>query len=178
MKKIVITCGLIAGAIGSAFMGIGIRFFENNQTGASQVIGYTSMLLSISLIFVGIKLFRDKHNGGVVSFGKAFRIGLYISLISSTIYVVVWALEYNFIFPNFMDSYSAVTMAKAKASGASPEEMAAQLEQIARYRDMYKSPVFFTLITYAQYLPVGLIISLIAALILKKGNKKRTVVAN
>jgi hypothetical protein len=178
MKKTVITCGLIAGAIGSAFMGIGIRFFEKNQTGASQVIGYTSLLLSVSLIFVGIKLFRDKHNGGVVSFGKAFLTGLYISLIASTIYVVVWALEYNFIFPDFLDSYSAVTIAKTKASGASPEEMAEQLEQLAAYRDLYKNPVFFTLITYAQYLPGGLIGSLIAAWILKKGNKQNTAVAN
>jgi NADH:ubiquinone oxidoreductase subunit K len=171
MKKIVITCGLIAGAIGSVLMAIGLVFFEKNQTGISQVIGYTSLLLSVSLIFVGIKKFRDKHNGGVVSFGKAFLIGLYISLIASTIYVVVWALEYKFIFPNFLDTYSAITIAKTKASGAGPEKMAEQLKELATYRDLYKNPVFFTLITYAQFLPGGLIGSLIAALILKRRNK-------
>jgi hypothetical protein len=177
MKKIVIICGLIAGAIGAAFMGIGVNFFQKNQTGTSEIIGYTSMLLSISLIFVGIKIFRDKHNGGAISFGKAFLIGLYISLIASTINVAVWALEYKFIFPDFLDSYSAITIAKAKASGASLEKMAEQHRQLAIYRDMYKNPVYFTLITYAQYLPVGLIVSLIAAFILKK-NKKNTAVAN
>lgn len=178
MQKVVITCGIIAGAISAALMGIGIDFFEKNSTGASQVIGYTSLLLSTSLIFVGIKMFRDKHHGGVVSFGKAFLIGLYISLIASTICVAVWALEYNFIFPDFLDHYSAVTIARTKASGASPEEMAAQLKQLATYRDMYKNPVLFTLITYAQYLPGGVIVSLIAALILKRRTRKTPVVAN
>jgi hypothetical protein len=178
MKKLVIICGSIAGTIGAAFIGIGINFFQNNQAVASQVIGYISLVLSVSLIFVGIKIFRDKHNGGLVSFGKAFRIGLYISLIAATINLVVWALEYKFIFPDFLDHYSAITMARAKASGASPEEMAAQAEQLATYCKLYQNPVFFTLIIYAQYLPGGLITSLIAALILKKRNKENIVVAN
>jgi len=178
MKKVVITCGLIAGAISVALMGIGIGLFDKNHTETSEIIGYTSMLLSASLIFVGIKIFRDKHNGGIVSFGKAFLIGLYISLIASTIYVAAWALEYKFIFPDFLDNYSAIMIAKAKASGAGPEKIAAQLKQLAMYRDMYKNPIFFTLLTYAEYLPVGLIISLIAALILKKSSKINTTVAN
>ena len=178
MKKVVITCGLIAGVIGIAFMAIGMAFFEKEQAGASEVIGYTSLLVSGSLIFVGIKMFRDKYNGGLVSFGKAFLVGLYITLIASTLYVVAWALEYKFIFPDFLDKYAAVMIARARASGASPEKMAAQLKQLATYRDMYQNPVFFTLITYAQFLPGGLIISLIAALILKKKSNLNTAVAS
>ena len=178
MKKVVITCGLIAGAIGSILMGIGVSLFDKNSTGASEVVGYASMLLSISIIFVGIKIFRDKHNGGVVSFGKAFLIGLYISLIASTIYVAVWALEYKFVFPDFMDNYSAIMVAKAKASGGSPEKIGAELKRLSWYREMYKNPFFFTLFTYAEYLPVGLVVSVIAALILKKRNKEQTTLAN
>lgn len=178
MKKVVITCGLIAGAIGVIFMGIGVNFIVKNQHGASQAVGYLSLLLSISLIFVGIKMFRDKHNGGVVSFGKAFLIGLYISLIAATVNVIVWALEYKFIFPDFLDHYSAIMIAEAMESGATPEAMAEQAQELATYRGWYESPVLFTLITYSQYLPAGLIISLIAALILKKGRKNDTVAAN
>ena len=178
MKKVVITCGLIAGVIGIAFMAVGMCFFEKNQTGTTEVIGYTSLLVSGSVIFVGIKMFRDKYNGGVVSFGKAFLIGLYITLIASTLYVVAWALEYKYIFPDFLDKYSAIMIAKTKASGASPGKMAAQLKQLAMYRDMYKNPVFFTLMSYAEFLPGGLVISLIAALILKKKNKGTMAVAN
>ncbi len=178
MKKIVLTCGLIAGAIVTAIMAISISFFDKNHTESSEILGYASMILSFSLIFVGVKIFRDRHNGGSVTFGKAFLIGLYISLIASTIYVVVWALEYKYVFPDFMDNYSACMVSKAKASGASPEKIDAQIKQLAMYRDMYKSPIFFTLMTYAEILPVGLVISLIAALILKKKNKANLSAAN
>lgn len=178
MKKVVITCGLIAGIIGVAFMTIGMSYFERNQTGTTEIVGYTSLLVSGSLIFVGIKMFRDKYNGGLLSFGKAFLVGLYITLIASTIFVIAWALEYKFLFPDFLDKYSQVMIAKTRTSEASPEKIAAQLKQLASYRDMYKNPIFFTLFTYAEYLPGGVIISLIAALILKKGNSKTPTAAN
>lgn len=172
MKKIVIVCGLIAGAIVASLMGISMLMYNNHPDSEhSMMLGYATMLLAFSLIFVGIKIFRDKHNGGTVSFGKGFMIGLYITLIASTIYVAVWALEYKYVFPDFMEKYSAGVVAKAKASGLSQDKLDAQLKEMAMYRDMYKNPVFFTVLTYAEILPVGLIVSAIAALILKRKNK-------
>lgn len=171
MKKIVIICGLISGAIVSGLMGISMFMYTKNPDyNASYVTGYATMILAFSLIFVGIKIFRDKHNGGSISFGKAFRMGLYITLITSTIYVATWAVEYNYVFPDFMEKYSAHMISEVKASGASQAKMDAKLKEMAMYRDMYKNPLFFTLLTYAEILPVGLIVSLIAALILKKRN--------
>ena len=179
MKKVVITCGLIAGAIVTGMMVIATSLYSSHdkESGASEVIGYTSMLLAFSLIFVGIKMFRDKHNGGTVTFGKAFLIGLYISLIASTMYVATWAIEYNFVFPDFMEKYAANMVTHAKTSGMSQAKIDATIKQMAGYREMYKNPLFFTLLTYAEILPVGIVISLIAALILKKGSKKDTEVA-
>src|ERR1051325_8248852 len=108
MKRIVIVCGLISGCIVSALMGISI-FVSNEHPDYStgMFIGYAAMVLAFSLIFIGVKMFRDKYNGGVVSFGKAFLVGLYITLIASTIYVATWALEYKYVFPDFMEKYSA-----------------------------------------------------------------------
>ncbi len=175
MKKIVITCGLIAGAIVSTLMCISILVVdEHKDYNTSMVIGYASMILAFSMIFVGIKNFRDKHNGGTVTFGKAFLIGLYIALIASTIYVITWALEYKYVFPDFMEKYSAHMIKEVKASGASEAQMAEKLKQMDSYREMYKSPLFFTLMTYAEILPVGIIVSLIAALILRRKNKTAT----
>jgi hypothetical protein len=172
MKKIVIVCGLISGGIVSALMGIGILVInEEKAYNTSMIIGYASMLLAFSLVFVGIKMFRDKHNGGVISFGKAFLMGVYISLIASTIYVAAWAVEYKYVFPDFMDKYAARTIREVKASGATEAQVAEKLKQMDMYRDMYKNPLFFTVMTYAEILPVGIIVSLIAALILKRKNK-------
>ncbi|MCD6013607.1 MAG: hypothetical protein K0Q79_3469 [Flavipsychrobacter sp.] len=171
MKKIVITTGLISGAIVSTLMGISMAFYSKNANmDHSMAMGYAMMLLAFSLIFVAIKIYRDKENGGVISFGKAFTIGLLISLIASAIYVASWAVEYNYFFPDFMDKYSAHIVNKMKASGASQIAIDKQVADMAIMAKEYKNPFFFTLFTFAEIFPVGLIVSLIAALILKRKN--------
>lgn len=178
MKKVVITCGLISGAIVAALMGINMMLCTSSfDFERSEVLGYASIILAFSLIFVGIKIFRDRHNGGVISFGKAFKIGLFITLIASAIHVGVWAIEYHTMYPDFMEQYSAHIIDKLKASGASQPRIDASVKEMAVWGERYKNPIFFILMTAAETLPTGLIISLISALILKRGNRKDAVVA-
>jgi hypothetical protein len=179
MKKNVLVFGLISGLIVSTLMAISMVTMYNNPDaghgGGSMIIGYLSMLVAFSLIFVAVKNYRDKQNGGVISFGKAFKIGLLIALIGSTMYVIMWALLYNFYMPDFMDRYCAqmIENAKATSSQAKIQELT---EQMNTQKEMYKNPLFFVLFTYFEILPVGLIVSLITALILKKKNANTIVV--
>ncbi|MEI8279707.1 MAG: DUF4199 domain-containing protein [Bacteroidota bacterium] len=169
MKKIVLTYGLISGLIISGLMGLSILMYNNNpESSHSLILGYATMILGFSLIFVGVKNFRDKHHAGSITFGKAFLIGLYISLIASTFYVATWALEYKYVFPDFMEKYSVQMIAEVKKSGLDQAHVDAKLKEMQMYKDMYKNPLFFTLLTYVEILPVGLVLSLISALVLKK----------
>ncbi len=172
MKKIVITNGLISGAIVSTLMGISMAFYSKNANmDHSMVMGYAMMLLSFSLIFVAIKVYRDKQNGGVITFGTGFTIGILISLIASAIYVATWAVEYHYFFPDFMNKYSAHIIEKMKASGATQAAIDKQVTEMNTRAEEYKKPVFFVLFTFAEIFPVGLLVSVVAALILKKKNK-------
>lgn len=172
MKKIVIVFGLIAGLIVSAMMLFSIANCYNSANfEGSMVLGYASMLLAFSFIFVAVKSYRDKHNNGIISFGKAFQIGLYISLIASTLYVIVWLFDYYLFVPDFMDKYTAHVILEAKKANVSPSEMAVQIKDMNEYTEMYKNPLFVILLTYAEILPIGLIVSIICALILKKKAK-------
>jgi hypothetical protein len=174
MKKIVWVNGLIAGAIVTAMMLFSTYYhcvkgdFDN-----AEVYGYTSMILAFSFIFVGIKTYRDKYNNGTVSFGKAFLIGLFISLIASTCYVAAWQVDYHFFFPDFMDIYSARTIEKLKASGAGAAEIASKTKEMMEFKEMYKNPVFNVLITYVEILPLGILITLICSFILKRKQPKQ-----
>lgn len=169
MKRIVLVYGLIAGAIVSAMMAVSIFLLHDHMDmEQSMMIGYASMLVAFALIFVGVKSYRDNQNGGQISFGKAFTIGLWITLIASTVYVAVWAVEYNFFVPDFMEKYTATMVNKAKADGLSASELAAKVKEMEQAREWYKNPLFFTLMTYAEILPVGLVVSLITALFLKR----------
>lgn len=172
MKKIVLVFGLIAGLIVTGMMVYGTLQMKNNENFQdSMVLGYTTMVVAFSLIFVGVKNFRDKHNKGVISFGKAFRIGLYITLIASTMYVGVWLIEYYFFFPDFMEKYTACVIKDAKNNGAGQVELNAKMAEMAQMQEMYKNPLFVVLFTYLEIFPVGLIVTLICSFLLKRKPK-------
>ncbi|HYC29945.1 MAG TPA: DUF4199 domain-containing protein, partial [Chitinophagaceae bacterium] len=117
---------------------------------------------------VGIKTYRDKHNNGLISFGKAFRIGLYISLIASTMYVIGWVITYFNFIPDFDEKYTEHVLNAMREKGESQEAIERQSRDMAAMWENYQNPFFCAMITYTEILPVGLLISLIAALILKR----------
>ena len=175
MKRIVIIYGLIAGAVVSVFMSTTMLITANDETvhtgPSSMVIGYLGMLISFAFILVAIKSYRDKQNNGIISFGKAFGMGLLISLIASTIYVITWEIVYKNFLPNYMDRYCAAMIEQAKAS-LSGSALLAEIDEINKAKKMYATPLGFTLFTYAEILPVGILVSLIAALVLKRKKLK------
>lgn len=176
MKKNVLVFGLIAGLIASVWMVISMAIcYRNTELEGSMLVGYTSMVVAFSLIFVAIKNFRDKYNNGYVSFGKAFQIGLYIALIGSTMYVIAWMIEFHYFMPDFMDRFTESSLSKVAKTGTAAD-VAAKREEMAGYASMYKSPIMFAALTYMEILPVGLLVSLVAALILKRKPVQRVAV--
>lgn len=174
MKKNVIIFGLIAGAIITGHMLYMVDLcYRNPEFKGNAVIGYAAMLIVFSLIFVAIKNYRDKYNNGVVSFGKAFMIGLYISLITTAMYTIGWTIDYHWFVPDFMDQYTLHVLNAAKADGASPQEITEKVAEMAKYKELYKNPAFFVFATAMEIFPVGIVVSLISALILKRKNKKQ-----
>jgi hypothetical protein len=175
MKRTTIIYGLIAGAVVSAFMAITMIIFANNESfhagTLSMMVGYLGMLIAFTFIFVAIKTYRDKQNNGIINFGKAFTMGLLISLIASTMYVITWAIVYKYFVPDYMDKYCAMMTEQAKAS-LSGTALQDKLNEISKAKEMYATPLGFTLYTYAEILPVGILVSLIAALVLKRKKLK------
>lgn len=173
MKKTVLIFGLISGSIVTAFMVYAsTACYKNADFKTSEVVGYAGMLIAFSFIFVGIKNYRDKFNNGVISFGKAFKTGLYISLIASSLYVGVWLIEYYLFMPDWLDKYCTHVINAKKAGGVSSTEVDKTISQMASMQEMYKNPLFVILFTYVEVLPIGIIISLISALILKRKEGK------
>lgn len=172
MKKIVLKYGLISGLIVSLFMMIGMLICHKNPDfEGSMILGYASMLVAFSFIFIGIRTQRNQYGNGSITFGKAFTTGLYIALISSTLYVLTWLVVYYCFMPDFMDKYVAHALEQAAKKGASPAELEKMTAEMASYKDMYRSPVGVILLTYMEILPLGLLVTLISALILKKKPK-------
>lgn len=169
MKKNILIFGLISGTIVSVFMGVSmVLCYNKNNYSGSMVLGYTMMLLAFAFVFVGIKNYRDKFNGGLISFGEAFKVGSLIALVASTMYVITWLIVYYNFIPDFMDKYSAHIINEAKAAKVSQADLDKQIAQMDSMKKIYKTPLGVILMTYLEILPLGLIVALISSLILKK----------
>jgi len=169
MRKNVFLFGAIAGLISISwglFACAGNIGFENGE-----LYGYAVMLLAFSMIFVSIKNFRDKKNGGAITFGKAFRMGLGMTLVASTVYVVIWLIYYYSSGTNFFGEYMAYYTKELKESGASEAMIESQMAEMKKFAEMYKNPLFNALFTYMEILPVGLLVSLLAAAIMRRKPK-------
>ena len=168
MKKTILTYGIIGGIIVSAMMwltlGSGKHDFDNGE-----LIGYTTMVVALSTIFFGVKTYRDKHLDGSITFGNAFLMGLYITLVASTMYVASWLVLSATSDQDFMTEYYEHEKAKLESSDLPAAEVEAKLEEMRYFGELYKNPVVKIGFTYLEILPVGLLISLICAGILKRG---------
>jgi len=169
MKKTVLVFGLILGGIITAMMIYGaIYCCRNPESKSNDLAGYAALIVAFSFIFIGIKNFRDKHSGGLIGFGKAFKVGALITLVASTMYVVVWLFDYYLFVPDFIDKYTQHILYEARTDGASQLQLQEKAAEMAEFKQLYKNPLFVVLISYAEVLPIGLVVSLISSLILKR----------
>jgi hypothetical protein len=168
MKKTVLTFGVIAGVMISVLMGGNLLIANRVGSGHSLVLGYTTMVASFLLIYFGIRSYRDNTLGGQISFGRAFACGILITLITCVFYVAMWEIVYFNFMPHFMDSYFAAQIHKVQSSGLDPATTAARVAAIERSQQLYQNPFVNMAYTFMEPLPVGLLITLISAAILRR----------
>jgi hypothetical protein len=168
MKKTILTFGLISGAISSLVMVAILPFKDRIGFERGPVIGYTSIVLSFLLVFFGIRSYRDNISNGQITFLKAFAVGISITVISCICYVATWEVIYYNFLPDFWDKYGAHLVEKLRASGASPAAVQAKLEEVKRYKELYKNPLLNAVLTFIEPFPIGLVITLISALVLRR----------
>lgn len=170
MRKIVLRYGLASGCILVALAMIMMPLCLNGTLDLdnSQILGYTSMVLSFLLVFFGIRTYRDTVAGGAIGFGKAFQVGILICLITCAMYVIAWEIAYFNFFPDFLDQYSAHVLAKMRATGASEAEIRETTAKMAELAKHYSNPFFNSAITFMEVFPVGLIVTLLSAAILRR----------
>jgi Protein of unknown function (DUF4199) len=163
MKNIILKNGIFGGII-VALEIIAMTLFMKAypDTMPSMVAGFGSMLLAFVFVFLGIKQERGANNGWI-SFGKAFKTGLLITVLISVIYVGVWLVVYYNFFPDFIEKYSAMVL-----KNTNPEDLVAKTAEMNQMQEWYKNPIMIILLTFMEILPFGILVTLISALILKK----------
>ena len=163
MKKIVLTFGLIAGAVMAVLMFGTMPFIDRIGYNQAMVIGYTTMILSFLMVFFGIRSYRENVNGGIISFGRAFVVGILITLIGTAVYVLTWETMY-FGVPGLKEKFVTMCVAHLRNSNVAADEIARQIEMLK----MLDNPLINAAMTFIEPFPVGLVITLISAVALRK----------
>jgi len=167
MLRIVLIFGLISGIIIAALMWLMLAMMQAGIQGHSLIIGYATMIIALSLVFFGVKSYRD-NNGGHITFLKGLQVGVLISLIAALCYGVSWEAYYRTSGSDFMQKYTAQYIEHMKADGASDSEIAETQRQMDEMGEHYKNFFFRFGFTLIEILPVGLIVALISAALLRK----------
>ena len=168
MKKIVLTFGLIAGVMISVLMGGSLLIANRIGSGHSMALGYTIMVASFLLVYFGIRSYRDNVLSGQISFGRAFACGILITLITTVCYVAMWELLYFNFMPHFMDGYFAEQVRRVQSAGLDSATTAARVAAIRHSQVLYQNPLVNMAYTFMEPLPVGLLITLVSAALLRR----------
>lgn len=173
MKKTIIKYGFISGAmaaVGISLMSLVLKSYGVDAGGFDKTlyVGFSAIILSMTVIFFGIKAYRDNENDGTVTFMKALLIGLGIALISSVCYSLMWLVIYYNVFPNFIEDYAAFSTKQLKESGATELQLSENQVEMQQLKDLYKTPFGVFAVTLIEPLPIGVLGALVSAFILKK----------
>ena len=174
MRKIVLTYGLIAGSVMAAMFLVTLPFHDQIGFERGMVVGYATMVAAFLLVFFGVRTYRDDVAGGTVSFGRALGVGMLIVLVASVVYTVTWQIVFFGFMPDYLVKYQEYALGKAQAAGATAAQLAAQRAEMARFAEQYRNPLFNAAVTMMEPLPVGLVMALASAGILRRRAGGRT----
>lgn len=169
MKRIVLIYGLVSGAIvaGVSFGAMAIWGADGKAAGSAW-LGYSIMVIALSLIFFAVKSYRDEELGGVIHFWTALKLGLGISLVAGVVYIIGWEIYYQALGGSFVDQYAVSYIEQMQANGASAAQLAETRIKMEEFKRLYEFLPARTGITLLEIFPVGAAISLICAALLRK----------
>jgi hypothetical protein len=167
MLKNVVIWGLVAGLLAGVPLSIITLTAGQGVPEHGMLIGYTIMLVALSTIFVAVKRYRDGELGGVIRFWPAFGLGLGISFIAGLLYVLAWETSTAIAHADFATSYANAMIAEQKAAGVSGAKLAQFTAQMEQFKVQYANPLFRLPMTFIEIFPVGVLVSLFAAALLR-----------
>jgi hypothetical protein len=174
MKKNVLKYGLLSGLALAITMALTVPFEHRVNASYAMLVGYTTMVLSFLIVFVGIKHYRDAECGGSITFGRAFAAGALMMLISCACYVAMWEVLTATVEKNFAHDYTAGLVKRAQNSGLQGAALEAKIAEARKFEVTYSNPLYRMSMTLLEPLPVGIVMALVSAGILRRKPQEAT----
>lgn len=165
MKRTVLTYGLISGVIAAVLLLARVPSMDGSSK--ALIVGYTAIVLSALLIFFGVRSYRENVGHGKISFGRGFAVGILIALLSTACYVATWQVVY-FSNPGVANHIFDKQVEDLKASGAPQEKIDETMREVESFKKLYSNPFVNAGFTFLEPFPVGLLMTLISAGLLRR----------
>jgi hypothetical protein len=160
ISGLVVVATIVAGMLYAGGVGGG-------HATSSMWFGYLVMILALSTIFLAIRDYRNKKLGGVIKFLPAFGVGLLVAIIAGIVYVAAWETFLATSHYPFMENYTAAMIQNQREAGVAGAELDAYIAEMEKMKVMYANPLFRMPMTFIEIFPVGLLIALISAAVLR-----------
>jgi hypothetical protein len=168
MLRKILSYGVIAGLIvGVPLFGLAVALNNHPPLAWGMVIGYLTMLVALSAVFVAIKRHRDEDLGGVICFWPAFGLGLGISFVASVFYVIAWEAVLGVTHMDFAGGYAKAMIAQQQAKGMTGDALARFSAGMEQFKLDYARPAYRLPMTFTEIFPVGVLVSLASAALLR-----------
>jgi hypothetical protein len=168
MFKKILSYGAVAGLIvGTELFSVAVTMNGHIQGPYGLVLGYATMLVALSAVFIAIKRHRDTDLGGIIKFWPAFGLGVGISIVAGMLYVLAWEAALAVTQMDFAGNYAKLMIQEQVAKGVSGEALAKFTAEMERFKTDYANPLYRVSMTFAEIFPVGLLVSLVSAGLLR-----------
>jgi len=170
MFAIALRYGAISGVVVIAVIIAGMMYANGPGGGhatSSLWFGYLIMILALSTIFLAIREYRNKKLGGVIKFLPAFGLGLMVAAVAGVVYVAAWETFLQTTHYPFMENYTAAMIEAKREAGVTGPELEAFIAEMERAKADYANPLYRLPATFIEIFPVGLLIALISAALLR-----------
>lgn len=170
MHKIVWRFGLLSGVVLGGLLAASVPWMRSESIDFDQaaLFGYASMVAAFVFVFLGIRAYRNEVGDGSLGFGRGLAVGALITVVAATVYVVTWQVLHTVFIPDFVERYADHSLAAMRADGATAEVIRRAEEDMARFATLYANPFFRVGITYLEVIPVGLVVSAVSAVVLRR----------
>jgi len=168
MTKTVLLFGLISGVAHLAMTAASIPYIYSHNFTMSDVLGYSTIVVSALILFFGIRSYRQRTADGRMTFGRGFLVGILITLIFCACHIVTFEILYFKVLPDFGDKWSACQVDRARAKGGSPQDVAAAEKNAQTVKKLFDNPATNALVNFATTFPIGLVLAGVSAAILRK----------
>lgn len=179
MKAVILKYGLLAGIVVNGLMFGPIAVFGERPDWFryGEIFGYSAMVLTMTATYFAIRHARSQQDGPF-GFSRGLAIGVGVTAVASFLFGVATYAFYRIMGDGFPQRLWDHYVAEIRGSGADATTVARQLAELESMRPLFFNYAFQAAVMFATLFLIGLAVSLVSAVILRRRARHSTVAAS